>query len=280
MVRAPARPGPARSARRAARDVLLNAGEVAFLQCDYPRRRRASRAPPWRWSSALGDQRGAATALQRLGSIAREQARYEDARELHQRSLAIWHELGDAERHRLLARLPGVRRLAARRSEDERGRMRRWRWRSSSAPVTCGPRRARWSTSARLPCTAVICRSPPSGSSEALSIARDLGFQEGDRLVAARAGDRRLGRSRRPPREQVPMLREALLVHRAAGRPLAGCQRARGDRRLGARASRCRSARAEILAAAEALREQLGTPIPPVEAPDRDAASARLSSAG
>jgi DNA-binding NarL/FixJ family response regulator len=34
---------------------------------------------------------------------------------------------------------------------------------------------------------------------------------------------------------------------------------------------------AEVLGATEALREQLGAPIPPVEAPDRDAAVAQLS---
>ena len=43
----------------------------------------------------LGDERAAATALQRLGSIAREQARYDEARDLHRRSLAIWEKLAD-----------------------------------------------------------------------------------------------------------------------------------------------------------------------------------------
>ena len=81
-------------------------------------------------SAALGWSRHSATsaalptALQRLGSIAREQARYDDARDLHERSLAIWHELGDEGGIAVLARLPRVRRLAERRSRNERGRMR------------------------------------------------------------------------------------------------------------------------------------------------------------
>ena len=72
-------------------DVLISAGEVAFLQCDYELAadylRRALSLEP--------DDRQAATAWQRLGSIAREQGRFDDARELHQRSLAIWEDLSD-----------------------------------------------------------------------------------------------------------------------------------------------------------------------------------------
>jgi non-specific serine/threonine protein kinase len=74
---------PARRAR-----VLVSAGEVAFLQCDYATAvERLSAA--LELVNELGDERAAATALQRLGSIAREQARYDEARDLHLRSLAI-----------------------------------------------------------------------------------------------------------------------------------------------------------------------------------------------
>jgi DNA-binding CsgD family transcriptional regulator len=72
------------------------------------------------------------------------------------------------------------------------------------------------------------------------------------------------------------MLREALLVHHSLGdrwrvasvlEEIAGGVLLRLDSDLAV----------EVLATAEALREQLGTPIPPVEAPDRDAAVAQLT---
>src|SRR5581483_1397972 len=80
---------PARRAR-----VLVSAGEVAFLQCDYATAVEHLTAA-LELVNELGDERAAATALQRLGSIAREQARYDEARDLHLRSLAIWEQLGD-----------------------------------------------------------------------------------------------------------------------------------------------------------------------------------------
>jgi predicted ATPase len=80
---------PARRAR-----VLVSAGEVAFLQCDYVKAIEHLNVA-LELVSDLGDERASATALQRLGSIAREQARYDDARDLHRRSLAVWEKLGD-----------------------------------------------------------------------------------------------------------------------------------------------------------------------------------------
>ncbi len=75
-------------------DVLTGAGVLAFLQCDYPIA-IARLQDALRLDEELGDRAGAATALQGLGSIAREQGRYADARRLHERSQAVWAELGD-----------------------------------------------------------------------------------------------------------------------------------------------------------------------------------------
>jgi len=258
---------PARRAR-----VLISAGEVAFLQCDYPMAVEHLTAA-LELVEELGDQRGAATALQRLGSIAREQARYDDARDLHQRSLAIWQELGDeagiASSHDYLgfvAWLSGDPNT----SEEECGvalaRFKR-----------TGDLRATASTLVNLGAAALYAADLPLARQrldEALTIARGLGFQE---AIAWALHELAIleRRARRPPRQAVPMLREALLVHGALGdrwrvasvlEEIVGAVLVCNDPQRGA----------EVLAAVDALREQLGTPVPPAEAPDRDAARAAL----
>jgi DNA-binding CsgD family transcriptional regulator len=105
-------------------------------------------------------------------------------------------------------------------------------------------------------------------------MARRLGFQEGiawslnELAILAR-------RRHRPPRESALMLRDALLAHSQLGdrwrvasvlEEIAGSVLQREDPHVAV----------ELLAYAESLREQLQTPIPPVEAPARAAALARL----
>jgi DNA-binding CsgD family transcriptional regulator len=72
------------------------------------------------------------------------------------------------------------------------------------------------------------------------------------------------------------MLRESLLIHQQLGdrwrmasvlEEIAGAVLVRHDPMVAA----------EVLAAAEVVREQLGAPVPPVEAPDRDAALEQLA---
>ncbi|HTU86025.1 MAG TPA: tetratricopeptide repeat protein [Solirubrobacteraceae bacterium] len=76
--------------------VLTSAASFDHLHCEYALASdRLERALPL--YEQLGDDAGAATVLQRLGSVAREQARYAQAIELHKRSLALWRELGDQE---------------------------------------------------------------------------------------------------------------------------------------------------------------------------------------
>ena len=76
-------------------EILLRAGEVAFLQCDYA-------LAIGRLDRVLGltrdeaQMRTRALVLQRLGSIAREQSHYDQAQEFHQQSLALWESLSDA----------------------------------------------------------------------------------------------------------------------------------------------------------------------------------------
>lgn len=78
-----------------AAQVLTGAGILAFLQCDYD-------VATGHLTGALalheqvGHRVGIATVRQRLGSIAREQGRYDEAVALHEASRDLWAELGDA----------------------------------------------------------------------------------------------------------------------------------------------------------------------------------------
>jgi predicted ATPase/DNA-binding SARP family transcriptional activator len=73
---------------------LLGSGRLALLQCDYlPAVRRLEAA--LRLYRELGDAHGLASALQVLGSVAREQGRYARAMELHGESLSIAEAVGD-----------------------------------------------------------------------------------------------------------------------------------------------------------------------------------------
>ena len=249
-------------------DVLISAGEVAFLQCDYD-------LAADHLQGALGlepDDRQAATALQRLGSIAREQGRFGDARELHQRSLAIWEDLNDPR---------GV--------ASSRNYLGFVEWLSGdpfAAEPLCAAALAEFDRTGNLQDAAVTLVSLGASAlyrgelqladerlDRGLSISRKLGFQEGiawslhELAIVAR-------RRRRPVREPAMMLRDALLVHRQLGdrwrvasvlEELAGSLLVRQDPR----------AALETLASADALRAALGAPVPPAETPDREATLGR-----
>ena len=258
---------PARRAR-----LLVSAGEVAFLQCDYAMAvEHLSEA--LELVRELGDQRAAATALQRLGSIAREQARYDEARDLHQRSLEIWHELGDesgvAVSHDYLGFVAWL--SGDTETGEEQCAV------ALAAFKRTGDLRATATTLVNLGACALYRGELPLARErleEALETARTLGFQEAiawalhELAIAER-------RARRSPRETASMLREALLVHRGLGdrwrvasvlEEIVSSVLVRSDPQRGV----------DVLAATEALRERLGTPVPPAEAPDRDAARAAL----
>jgi predicted ATPase len=73
---------------------LLGSGRLALLQCDYlPAVRRLEAAQ--RLYRELNDAQGVASALQVLGSVAREQGRYARAMELHRESLSIAEAASD-----------------------------------------------------------------------------------------------------------------------------------------------------------------------------------------
>jgi len=254
-------------------DALLRAGEVAFLQCDYG----VARGHLERTLELLGgedaDRRAEAIARQRLGSIAREQGRYAEARDLHEHSREIWQALGDAEGVASAQNYLGF--VAWLSGELDR------------ADPLCLEALTEFRRTGNLRDVAVTLISLGASAiyrgesdlaaerlAEALAISRRLGFQEGvawslhELAILAR-------RRRRPTGEPELMLRDALLVHQQLGdrwriasvlEEIAGSALVRRDALHAVR----------LFALAQALRERIGTPVPPAEAPDRDAALARL----
>jgi predicted ATPase/DNA-binding CsgD family transcriptional regulator len=267
LVGADALPGPIRI------DVLLKAGEAAFLQCDYAEAAdHLERVLPL-LSASASDRRAEAIVRQRLGSIAREQARYEVARELHAQSLATWEALGEPQG---VASSQNYLGFVAWLSGDFAGAE------SVCLPAldafrAAGNLRDVAATLISLGAAALYGGDPDLAAerlSEALAISRRLGFQEGiawSLNELAVLGRRR----RRSSGDPELMLRDALLVHHRLGdrwrmasvlEEIGGAALVRRDTSLAVR----------LLACAHALRERIGTPVPPAEAPDREAALARL----
>ena len=253
-------------------DLLLKSGEVAFLQCDYP----TSIAHVQRALTLVGvdgDRYAAASALQRLGSIDREQGRYDDSRQFHERALAISRALGDAigvaMSHNCLSFVA-------------------WLSGDFALAETAGSRALEeFHRSGGQENVAVALVNLGAGSiykgdleiaqqrlDKALEISRRLGFMEGaawsmhELAVLAR-------RQRRFSREQHLMLRDVLLVHQQLGdrwRTASVLEEIAGAILV----SRDPTLAVNLLACAQALRDRIGTPISPAEAPDREQALSQL----
>jgi len=240
-------------------ETLKGAGVLAFLQCDYDvaiGRLTAARD----LFQHEGDRVGLATSLQHLGSIAREQGRYGDARRLHEQSLAIWADLGDES---------GV---AA--SEDYLGFAAWLEGDARGAIDLCGRALATFGATGRRQETAAATINlgiayHVAGDDElaaellraALTESRELGYQEGiawslHLLAEITGGD--------DPDGAADMLRESLTTHVGLG-----------DRW---RAASVLETIAEtmlvhedpeqattLLGATGELRDALATPVPPVE---------------
>ncbi|MBP2706910.1 tetratricopeptide repeat protein [Microbispora sp. RL4-1S] len=260
----------ASGARELRAENLTGAGVLAFLQCDYPvAGERLSKARAL--YEEVGDLVGLAGTLQRLGSIAREEGRYDDSRRLHEESMGIWAEVGDdagvaasldylgftawlegdAERALdLCDRAVAVFRALGRQQE------------TAAALVNLG-------VAVRLTgedghSAAILRRS--------LDISRKIGYREGvawalHELALAVEGEDRAA--------AAEMLRESLMTHVALGdrwrvasvvESIAEIVVAPAD-----------PARAvALLAASDVLRRELGVPVPPAERPALDACVERL----
>jgi predicted ATPase/DNA-binding CsgD family transcriptional regulator len=244
--------------------VLTGAGVLAFLQCDYAvaaERLTKARAV----YEEEGDQVGLATTLQRLGSIAREEGRYADARMLHEESLAIWEDLADpagvAASQDYLAFTAWLAGEADRAVE-------------LSGKAVAGFRAAglRQETSAALVNHGVavyLAGDPERGGAllqESLDIATRLGYREGmawalNELAVIIADD--------DPETAADMLAESLEIHASLGDRWRVASVAEAIAGLAAHPALAGAVEPAIattlLGGAAALRESLGTPVPPAE---------------
>jgi predicted ATPase/DNA-binding SARP family transcriptional activator len=243
---------------------LLGGGRLALLQCDYaPAVRRLEAA--LRLYRELDDAEGVASALQVLGSVAREQGRYARSMELHRESLATAESAGDrwavANAHNTLgfaAWLQGDFELAtaecttALTMSRELGYVEDIAWSLISLGATARYQGAPERAAALL--------------AESHSLSERIGFREGLAWSLEQLGLLALDRG---DQAAADLLRHSLLIHRelqdrwrvtSVLEDLAALALARGGAGTAAR----------LLAAAQAMRELIGTVIPPCESPQHD----------
>ena len=244
---------------------LLGAGVLAMLQCDYPQAEDLL-AGARQLAEALGARPIVAAALQWSGSVARERGRYERALALHGASLELWRELGD---ERGVARslnflafaswLNGDTVEAARLAEEAEPL---FRTRDDHEGLV-------WSLLNR---TAVAChtgdlpRARALGR-ETLAVAGAGQYREGEAWSLDLLGTVAL-REGRPERAEG-LLRRSLELHRELGDRWRMASVLEGLAAV-ARAGVALERAVRLDAAAARLREAIGTPVPPVEATDRE----------
>jgi predicted ATPase/DNA-binding CsgD family transcriptional regulator len=247
--------------------VLTGAGVLAFLQCDYHLATTRLEGA-LRLNHELGDRRGVATVLQRLGSIAREQGRYDEARRQHERSQAVWEELDD--RSGVAASLDYLGFVAW--LEGDTARTEELGARALATFRATGE--AQETAAALINLGAAASYAGDTGLArrrldEALSISRQIGYQEGiawsqhELAILARRGHDLPG--------AAALLRTSLRLHHELGdrwRAASVLEEVAGGVLVRVDPARA----AELLGAAEALRDALQAPVPPAERPDYEAA--------
>jgi predicted ATPase/DNA-binding winged helix-turn-helix (wHTH) protein len=244
---------------------LIGAGVLAFLPCEY------ALAGDYldqglALARELNDRTSMALALQVLGSVAREQGHYAQAVARHRESLALWRELDDK---RGIARSLNYIGFAAWLHGD-------FAETTACCEVALGLLREQgdkegvvWAllnlaTVAQY--TAAYERATTLGE-ESLALSRAIGYKEGIAWSLCLLGEV-LFRSRSYA-HAAAMLQEGLRLQYELGdrwrvasmlESLGGLADVTGQRRQAV----------WLFAAAEALRETVGTPLPPVEQPARD----------
>jgi tetratricopeptide (TPR) repeat protein len=243
---------------------LLGSGRLAQLQCDYaPAARRLEAA--LRLYRELDHAEGIASALQVLGSVAREQGRYARSMELHRESLAIAESAGDrwavANAHNTIgfaAWLQGDFDLATVECTTALTMFRELGYVEDIA----------WSLIS-LGAIARYQGEPERAAAllaESSSLSERIGFREGLAWSMEQLGVLALDRG---DPAAADLLRRSLLIHRelqdrwrvtSVLEDLAALALTRGGAGTAAR----------LLAAAQATRELIGTVIPPCESPQHD----------
>ena len=260
------------------------AGMLALLQCRYDLAAdRLQQALPL--LRAGDDRAGTAAALQTLGGIAREQGRYADADRLCTESLALWRAAGDpggeaACRNRLAftawlsgdpdraAELAGATLATVRRLGDRRTTV--------ACLINLGA-----AALGRVPWTGhavggADLEAAEQELTEGLALARRIGYAEGTAWCLDQLG--RVALRRGAPERAAALLADSLTMHTELGDlwrtasvldALAALAAGRGGTQRAARLS----------AAADGIRERIGTPLPPCERQLVDSTAALLRAA-
>ncbi|MGH8963528.1 MAG: BTAD domain-containing putative transcriptional regulator [Jatrophihabitantaceae bacterium] len=249
---------------------LLVSGSLAHLQCDYPAAVRRLEAALQRYRD-LQDPGGVASALQVLGSVARERGRYARAESLHRESL----QLADAEGDQLrIAQCHGYLGFAGWLQGNWQAATDECRQALAAFRRLGDGEGTAWS----LLSLGIVAqyRGELGTAAELLGQTRELserlGYREGLAWTAHQLGALAL---RREESSAAPLLLDALAAHRALGdswrsasvlEDLAGVAQLGGDDRRAV----------ALLAAATGLRTEIGTEMPPCERPDHDRVEAAL----
>jgi predicted ATPase/DNA-binding SARP family transcriptional activator len=238
---------------------LLGSGRLALLQCDYlPAVRRLEAA--LRLYRELGDAQGLASALQVLGSVAREQGRYARAIELHTESLSIAEAAGNqwavASAHGYLGFACWLQADFDRATEEctvalrmfrELGDVEGMAWSLLSLGTVARHQGAREQAAALL--------------QESRSLAERIGFREGIAWSLEQLG--LLAADRGDP-AAAALLRNSLEIHHDLRDRWRTCSLLE-DLAAIALAQGCPQQAARLLAAAETMRVTIGTVIAPCE---------------
>jgi DNA-binding SARP family transcriptional activator len=241
---------------------LAYLGRLEYLQCEYgSATSRLQQA--LELYTALDDQRGIASTLRSLGSIAREQCRYETARQHYEDCLVLWRRLdepaGVARALKFLALTAWLDGDYSRAVDLAADALRRFRDVGDDEGIV----------GALVDVAAARYRQgDPAGArpllEESLTLSRRLGYREGVAwsteqlgLIATALGERS---------KAVTLLRESLAIHYELG------DRWRTACTLDGLAGEIADARvaARLLAAAEQLRRDIGTPQPPCDREHHD----------
>ncbi|MGZ4202839.1 MAG: tetratricopeptide repeat protein [Thermoleophilaceae bacterium] len=252
-------------------EVLAGAGMLAFLQCEY-RLARTRLEQALKLYQELGDDAGSATVFHRLGSIEREQARYDSARFLHDQARELWEQLGDDVGVAVSLDYMGFAAWLA-------GEVQAALELEQRALALLRPTGAAQETSECLKNLgaamhyagddrqAVVHLEEALGSARALAYSECVAWSLHELGIVAGA-QRDLARA-------ATLLRESVTLHAQLGDRWRTCsvvEEIAATLLTGRDPERA----CELLAAADAERQAIGTPVPPVEAPAHARALKRL----
>jgi predicted ATPase/DNA-binding XRE family transcriptional regulator len=253
---------------------LVAAGTLAYLQCEYDEGARLVRDGLARYRAA-GEVGGVADALQRLGSIARERGAYEEAVALHEEGLALRRAagdrvgVGDALNYlAFVAWLTGDPECADRLATEA---LTEFRGTDEGEGVAWSLLNA--GISARY-------RDAPAQAEEllreCLELCEQLGYAEGTAWCLDQLGA--VAREREQLDRAWELQQESLTIHAEVGDRWRAASVLDGLAVTAARRSWYEAA-TRLLGTADALRAAIGTPRPPCEGADYDAAVASVVAA-